>query len=90
MPSLSNQVEVKVLVTSDTAPIFANNIYTASIREDAPLHSTVFVLQADSMLGHKVVYTLYGGDPINQFYVAFDAGMFLIINFDDFFYYCYI
>lgn len=77
VPSRKSVVEVTVLVTSETAPLFTSSVYNASVREDAVSHTPVILLQADSVLGHKVVYTLVGGDPFDQFYVTFDTGLYV-------------
>jgi len=67
-------VNVNVSVVSDAHPQFEQQFYTAAIKEDIQLFTPIISVRAISPNGHKLIYTITGGDTYKEFTVDFNIG----------------
>ncbi len=68
--SLNSTTSVKIIVddVNDSPPIFSEQIYKVSIREDLPVYSTVLILNTvDKDIRSDVIYYIVEGDLQNKF-----------------------
>lgn len=67
-------------------PVFSKQFYSDSVPENIELHSPLsVVIQAESPLGRKLIYTIVKGNELEEFAVDFNTG-----KSDYFIYYSFI
>ena len=71
---MSTRVQVPVRIMNRATPIFTQQVYSASVAENAPMHTTITSIEAHSPTGQKLIYSIMGGDPYNEFDVHFNTG----------------
>ncbi|CAH1776950.1 unnamed protein product [Owenia fusiformis] len=84
-PPLSNTANVKINVTdyNDEKPIFGQDVYSVTLREDVELESQVLQVQAadaDSAPNAKITYEIVAGDAGNQFTIDPEDGKLTIAS----------
>lgn len=78
-PPLSNlaTLNVSIVDANDNPPIFSQNSYSATIREDAEIGDRILQVKAsdmDSGDNGKVLYKIERGDRHHQFHIEEDTG----------------
>ncbi|XP_071125252.1 protocadherin Fat 1-like isoform X4 [Mytilus edulis] len=73
-PMKSSFVNVTVTIVGSEHPVFEKRFYTTSIKEDVALFTPVISVKASSPNGHKLIYSITGGDPYKEFAVDYNIG----------------
>lgn len=73
-PMKSSFVNVTVTIVGSEHPVFEKRFYTTSIKEDVALFTPVISVKATSPNGHKLIYSITGGDPYKEFAVDYNIG----------------
>lgn len=75
-------------VIDKSMPVFSKQFYSDSVPENIELHSPLsVVIQAESPLGRKLIYTIVKGNELEEFAVDFNTGK--SVYFYLMFTYCY-
>ena len=79
MPSQHMDVNVTIFIVSDAHPRFEQQFTMFEVREDVELHTPIGTVEATSPNGHKLIYTITGGDTYHEFAVDFNMGMYILV-----------
>ncbi|TSX58272.1 Protocadherin Fat 3 [Bagarius yarrelli] len=79
-PSLFTAVELLVTVVNKAMPVFDKNVYGISVTEDTPVSTSILNINARSLEGQSIVYTIVNWDPSFQFDISFDGGVISVIR----------
>ncbi|XP_069049414.1 protocadherin Fat 1 isoform X3 [Lepisosteus oculatus] len=78
-PALSAVVEVPITIVNKAMPVFEKPFYNIEIPENIQRHSPVAHVQASSLEGPRIVYSITEGDPFRQFSINFNTGVIHVI-----------
>ncbi|XP_076002461.1 protocadherin Fat 3-like isoform X2 [Genypterus blacodes] len=79
-PSLSSTVEFPITVVNKAMPVFGRSFYSVSANEDVAVHTPILSVDATSLEGQRIIYTIADGDPYLQFDIGFDTGVIRVIH----------
>ncbi|XP_074651233.1 protocadherin Fat 1-like [Tubulanus polymorphus] len=74
-PRRQSKATVPLRVINRGTPLFDEQFYTATLRENSPLHSAIIQIEAKSPNNKKLIYSISKGDIYNEFNVDFDTDM---------------
>ncbi|GAB6033159.1 hypothetical protein CHUAL_012768 [Chamberlinius hualienensis] len=82
-PSLSNHATVNITITdaNDNAPVFTQNVYSATVREDAQVGDRIIKVlarDADSSSNGKITYFIAAGDAKGPFKIEKYTGYLIV------------
>ncbi|XP_057676860.1 protocadherin Fat 3 isoform X2 [Corythoichthys intestinalis] len=75
IPCLSSEVELPVSVLNKAMPLFDKPFYGITVPEDVAVSTSLLSINASSPTGQPIIFTLAGGDPLQQFDIGFDTGV---------------
>ena len=75
LPPLSAEISVHIKVIDESVPIFSQQLYKASVKEDIELYSPVVSVEAESPDEGKLIFTLEAGNEEEKFSVDYNSGM---------------
>ncbi|EDO41767.1 predicted protein, partial [Nematostella vectensis] len=71
---------VKIKVVDKETPVFDQLSFSKVLAEDTPIGSEVTSVTARSPNGAGILYSITGGDPVNQFSIDFKTGVVTLVS----------
>ena len=73
---LSSEAALTITVKNRNTPVFARQFYSVQVPENVELDSAVLDVEAESMTGKKIIYSISAGNIYGEFDIVFDLGQY--------------